>query len=91
MAANAQRRVADRVHAAVHPMKVAGGNPIGDRLLREPEGGELASGDHAVLPLGEGRDPLPYGERGAFHRTLRWNSSHSRDRPVHVPSMAGRG
>jgi hypothetical protein len=90
-AANAEYRVTDRVHAAVDPMKVGGRGAIRDRLLREPEGGELASGDDAVLPLGEGRDPPPHGKRGAFHRTLRWNSPHSVDRPVHVPSIAGRG
>ncbi len=41
--------MADGVDASVQAVETAGGEPVGDRALRDAQGGELGGREHAVL------------------------------------------
>src|SRR5205085_3366734 len=50
-------RVADRIHAAVQQVEMAASDQPVDLVSREPELEQLPAGDHAVLSLGQRREP----------------------------------
>ncbi|XP_059708268.1 coiled-coil domain-containing protein R3HCC1L [Haemorhous mexicanus] len=52
-----------RVTSGTHPMKLAGKQPVGNRI------GELRLGSKEVLERGVGRDPLPIGQTNQGGRT----------------------
>jgi hypothetical protein len=84
-----EERVTDGIHASMHAVKAPGLHPIGDRLARESENGELPRGNDPVLAGGESRDP-PIDESWAdFDRSVRTYSAHPSSIARHAPSMAG--
>src|SRR4051794_9516634 len=74
--------VADGVDAVVDAVQPAGPDSVRDRLLRQPELGELARRDDAVLPARERRDRPIHRGWAEFHATVLWFSAHP-------PSLAG--
>jgi hypothetical protein len=83
-AAVRQRLVADRVDAPVDDEQPAGGDPVLDRLRRQPELQQLPATDHPALP---GRDPLNVRRRhGANSRSdVRGAIAPSTSEPPQAP------
>jgi hypothetical protein len=52
-----QAAVPDRINPAMHGVQATGAHPVGDGGVGEAGVAELGRGHHAMLPLGELREP----------------------------------